>query len=415
MNDSERLYAVWMLSAVNGSLSFVYKALRYFTTAGEVYRCNEKMFGPNFTAQDIEPFLNKDLSKAKSIVEYCDIKGIQIIPFSSPEYPRGFRDLKNAPCALFVKGKIPDLKDHAFLGMVGTRRATEVGQKTASTIAYEVSSADVVVVSGLAEGIDTYSHKGSLFCGKPTVAIIAGDVEHIYPKANKELYERITNNGAVISETLPGTPLRDFMFPTRNRLISALSDAVLVVESGEQGGSLITAGHCISQGKPLLAIPGSIYDPMAKGTNNLIKKGATLVTSSDDILKVLNKQYNGKLSIKKRSATSNPMLLKPTNKETTTVSVETTKPKRTSSKKNKEPEIQTNDRFAAEARNAFKLADLSENERKVFGVIADKGPCALDVICQSCGLTFNETVVIVSNLELEDLIKEVGYNNYIVR
>ena len=175
--------------------------------------------------------------------------------------------------------------------MVGTRKATNYGRSTAYNIARELSENGITVVSGLAMGIDAKSHEGALSGGSPTVAVIASGLDSLYPKINIPLMNKILNNGAVISEYLPGTPSEKYHFPERNRIIAGMCKATIVVEADLKSGSLITAKHATEENRDVFAVPGNITSTSCKGSNFLLKDGANMLTSAKDVLDYYNIGY----------------------------------------------------------------------------------------------------------------------------
>jgi len=215
--------------------------------------------------------------------------GIKLVTYRDNEYPKILKEIYNPPAVLYMRGNFK--KDDEFsLAVVGTRRFTPYGKQVTQEISYGLAKAGITIVSGLAVGIDTEAHKASLEAGGRTIAVLGGgiDEESIFPSVNKNLAKRIIENGVVLSEYPPGTPSLKQNFPARNRIIAGLSLGVLVVEAGEESGALITASYALDQGKDVFAIPGSIYFKTSRGPHNLIKMGAKLVTSYEDILSELN-------------------------------------------------------------------------------------------------------------------------------
>lgn len=217
---------------------------------------------------------------------FGDIKKISI---NEKNFPKCLKEIKNPPENIFYKGELPKKYSDCF-AIVGTRLCSEYGKRIALEFSNQLSQAGLTIVSGLAPGIDTYSHLACVEKNRQTIAVLGTglDEKSIYPKENLMLSRKIlATGGCLISEYPAGTNGSKLTFPARNRIISALSVGVLVVEAKEKSGSLITAGFARSQGKKLFAVPGSIYSPNSKGTNALIKKGVQLVESSNDILKAL--------------------------------------------------------------------------------------------------------------------------------
>ena len=210
--------------------------------------------------------------------------GIGYIMLTDELYPDSLRYIDDPPEILYYKGNIELLKEKNMIAMVGSRQATSYGRDAAELVASQLASAGVVVVSGLAYGIDTSSHKGAIAAGGHTIGVSGCGINIIYPHGNKQLYEKMYMNHLVISENGLDVQSYGFNFPLRNRIISGLSRGVVVVEAREKSGSLITADMALMQGRNVYAIPGRINDPLSKGTNRLIREGATLVDNADVIL-----------------------------------------------------------------------------------------------------------------------------------
>ena len=217
----------------------------------------------------------------------AEAMGVRILCYEDESYPLELKNIDDCPVAIYVRGKMPDW-NRAAVAIVGTRKPTAYGKRMAEKIAGELAAAGVVVVSGMAEGIDALAHQGAIDAGGETLAVLGSGVDEIYPPVNERLYWRIVDNGAVISELPLGSPPRKYHFPARNRLIAALSRLVLVVEAGLKSGSLITAKRALEQGKDVAALPGNVTSPLSEGTNKLIKDGAMLVERSADILEALS-------------------------------------------------------------------------------------------------------------------------------
>jgi DNA processing protein len=192
-----------------------------------------------------------------------------------------------------------------MVAIVGARNASALGRKLATTIATELSQAGLVIASGLARGIDAAAHEGPLING--TVAVVAGGVDNIYPPENAALYERIRTQGCIVSEMPLGQTPQARHFPRRNRIISGLSRGIVIVEASEGSGSLITANYALEQGREIFAVPGSPLDPRAKGTNRLIREGATLNESAADVLAGLRPILGGDFAEPERSTPKGPI------------------------------------------------------------------------------------------------------------
>jgi DNA processing protein len=212
--------------------------------------------------------------------------GVHAVPIASPAYPERLRRLRDAPVLLLVHGT-PALLLVRAVAIVGPRAPTEPGRATARRLAFELARAGLAIVSGLARGVDAAAHEGALEAGGATVAFQACGPERVYPPAHRRLAQRIAGQGALVTEFPPGTPPLPAYFPLRNRLISALAEAVIVVEARERSGSLVTARLAADQGIDVWAVPGPLGAPTSAGTNRLIQQGAGLVIEASDVLEKL--------------------------------------------------------------------------------------------------------------------------------
>lgn len=212
--------------------------------------------------------------------------GHDLLAWDDPRYPPALLELGHAPPVLYALGDV-DLLARPALAIVGSRHPTPQGLDNARAFARAVSQAGVAVVSGLAAGIDGAAHEGALEGNGSTIAVMGTGPDRVYPARHRTLAHAIAQRGLILSEFPPGTPVRDFHFPRRNRLISGLARGVLVVEAALQSGSLITARLAGDQGREVFAIPGSIHSPLSKGCHKLIREGAKLVETAQDILEEL--------------------------------------------------------------------------------------------------------------------------------
>lgn len=219
--------------------------------------------------------------EAKREIEALAKRGGRMIASCEPDYPRSLAAAEPPPPLISVLGHAT-LLQREMVAMVGARNASALGRKLAGALAHGLGEAGLVVVSGLARGIDAAAHDGALAGG--TVAVVAGGVDNIYPPENAALYERIKAEGCIVSEMALGQVPQARHFPRRNRIISGLARGVVVVEAAEGSGSLITARFALEQGREIFAVPGSPLDPRARGTNRLIREGATLTESAADVV-----------------------------------------------------------------------------------------------------------------------------------
>lgn len=206
-----------------------------------------------------------------------------LITWDSPQYPPLLRQLDDPPVALFAHGQLSSLSKPA-VAMVGARRATRTARHCASDWAEQLAAQGIAVVSGLAQGLDAAAHQGSLNHLDTTVAVAATGLDRVYPRQHQALAQRILERGVVLSEHGPDSALQAWHFPQRNRIISGLCVATVVVEADVRSGSMTTAQHAAEQGREVLAVPGSILNPLARGCHRLIRDGAALVDSTDDLM-----------------------------------------------------------------------------------------------------------------------------------
>ncbi len=234
--------------------------------------------------------------------QQCLDLGLEVLAFGHPRYPAGLLDDRLPPPVLFARGDLALLAGRR-VGIVGTRNATAGGRATARLLGHGLTAAGVHVLSGLARGVDGHAHRGSLAAaaesvegaGRP-IAIVASGHDVIYPREHADLWKTVGDTGLLLSESPPGTPPEPHRFPLRNRIVAALSEVVIVVESRERGGSLITASEAIDRGIPVMAVPGPIDRRSAAGTNRLICDGAAPVLGVDDVLIALSYQ-NGRSAV----------------------------------------------------------------------------------------------------------------------
>ncbi len=223
----------------------------------------------------------------KADLNWLAEKDHHIITSLDENYPIQLKDLPDAPPILYVRGD-PDYLLQPQLAIVGTRNPTATGRNTAKDFAQHLSNVGITITSGLASGIDGASHEGALHGIAGTLAVVAHGLDIVYPAQHQKLAQKISENGAIVSEMPIGTQPRRGLFPRRNRLISAFSLGTLIVEAAQKSGSLITARYALEQNREVFAIPGSIHNPMARGCHQLIRQGAKLVESADDILEELH-------------------------------------------------------------------------------------------------------------------------------
>ena len=219
--------------------------------------------------------------------EELERKNIDVITWDDLEYPRRLKEIEQPPPLLYIKGNLSD-EDDWSVAIVGTRRKTVYGIQMAERISTFLSSHGITIISGLARGIDSVAHSNAILNHGRTIAVLGCGVDRIYPPENKKLAESIINQGALVSDYPPGTPPDGANFPPRNRIISGMSKATVVVEAGKKSGAIITAKFAAEQGREVFAVPGNLNSPQSFGTNWLIQQGARPLVDLDELLEVLN-------------------------------------------------------------------------------------------------------------------------------
>lgn len=265
-------------------------ALKLFGKYGDPENWDKKVYSDalqhNLIKKTAYDYLVSDFEPDgwKGICKYLETYDIKYSVYLDDDYPALLKTIYSPPLVLYYRGNLSDALQDWNLGVVGTRKPTEYGKSMTNTIVEPIAKAKVTIVSGLAYGIDTAAHRAALKAEGKTVAVLAHGLETIYPPQNKELAEQIIETGAIISEYEPGSKMEVWNFPARNRIISGLSHGVLIVEGPLSSGAMLTGKFAADQNRDVYALPGQINIPNAQGPNNLIKNGAKLVTSAEDIL-----------------------------------------------------------------------------------------------------------------------------------
>jgi DNA processing protein len=286
LSDSERVQWLRLARTPNvGPVTFAQLIARFGSATGaiaEVPRLARRGGGEVPKLPD-EAQIRREMEQLAAL-------GGRFVMSGEPDYPSGLAALDTPPPVLAVLGRESILK-REMIAMVGARNASALGRKLAQRLAADLGEAGLVVASGMARGIDTAAHEGAMATG--TCAVVAGGIDIVYPPENQALYERLKTEGAVVSEMPLGEPPQARHFPRRNRIVSGLARGVVVVEAAEGSGSLITARFALEQNREVFAVPGSPLDPRAKGTNRLLRQGAVLTETADDVLTVLKPILGG--------------------------------------------------------------------------------------------------------------------------
>ena len=272
--------------------------LDHFGTPEDVYYADEAEYAlvEGLSKTQLELLADKSTDGADKILGDCQRLGLRILTMQDADYPARLRGIFEPPCLLYVKGTLPAFDEEVAVAMVGTRACTPYGTQSAEKIAYGLAKQGALVVSGAARGIDSAAHRGALRAGGVTVAVLGNGLDVVYPEENAGLYRDIAATGALLSEYPPGTAAEGWHFPIRNRIISGLCLATVVVEAPlERSGALITANTALEQGRDVFAVPGPIDAPTSVGCNRLIQDGVGLVMDARDILRVYTERFPDRL------------------------------------------------------------------------------------------------------------------------
>lgn len=298
MTKVGKKYWVWLSCALGAKVK-TNKIFTAFKNPLEIYKAdNEKRENSGvFTPKQREKLSKLTLEDAERIISLCERNGWDIVTPEDFEYPAGLRKINNMPLVLYVDGDITCLRGKVMIGVVGTRNPGIDGITVTHNVCTDLAAAGAVIVSGGALGIDSAAHESALYAGGKTVCVLGCGFGTNYLMSNEAMRREISKNGALVSELPPYTPASKATFPLRNRIISGMSHAVLVVEAGERSGSLITAKAAIAQGRDVFAIPGNVLSSAYTGANRLIADGAKAAVCANDILKSFAIKYPDRLKL----------------------------------------------------------------------------------------------------------------------
>jgi DNA processing protein len=290
LENENLIDALQLIRTLNvGPITF-FNLIQRFGTAGKAISALPELSRRGGSKVGLVPYLRE---MAEKEIAACTKFGAKMIMYGSPDYPSLLHNIPDPPPVITVRGDIKIWQDKTIIAMVGARNASAGGCQFAQKLAKELGENEVIVASGLARGIDSFVHKGSL--AKGTIAVIAGGIDNIYPPENAPLYQQIFEHGVVVSEQPFGSIPFAGSFPGRNRIIAGMSVGTVVVEASPKSGSLITARFALENNREVFAVPGSPLDPRSKGCNHLIKQGAIMVESVGDIMEGIAHTRRSKL------------------------------------------------------------------------------------------------------------------------
>ncbi len=291
-DESKILEYIWLTLACGPNSTQQFKIYSEFSNIHETYIATDYAKF-KLTAETQVKLSNKDLTKAKEILKKCNSMGIDILCFEDEKYPVKLRKIKDPPLVLYCKGKMMDFDKKFCISMVGTRKMTEIGKQSSEYLAGEYGKLDVIVISGLAKGVDSTCQKAALNNGGSVVGVLGNSIDTIYPKDNAALFNKLYKRGLVLSEYWPGCVTKAECFPRRNRIIAGLADVLIVIEAPKGSGALITANHALKQGKKVFIAPMPLLG-VYEGAATLLRTGEA--TAIYDPLQALE-DYEGAVNV----------------------------------------------------------------------------------------------------------------------
>jgi len=341
--------------------------------------------------------LDHDLSAADRILADCQRLNLRLLTIQDAEYPRRLQNIFDPPVLLYVKGRMPAIDEEAAIAVVGTRHCTPYGTASAERLGQELAASGAIVVTGLAVGVDSAAARGALRAGGVVVGVVGNGLDVYYPHESRFLYDDVAAAGALISEYPPGAEAERHHFPARNRIMSGLSVAALVVEAPERSGALITAHLALDQGRDVYAVPGPIGAPASVGSNRLIREGAGLATKGWDILQDYEARFPDKLHPAGKLPNWTPL---PARRR-----AEPKAPIRPEAQPKTEPK-------AAEAPRTISLQGLTDDQIALLRVLGTEKPIQVDDLVETAGIPARRVLSALTMLEIDGYVLQHSGKRY---
>lgn len=389
----------WLWYTLMPELSAQHKMLllEHFSDPEEIYQANEDAFAKfSYVTPAMKAALtNKDLTQAERVLKLCRDKDIGILTFYNELYPARLRNIVDPPLVLYYRGKLPHFNELPVISVVGTRRATPYGCRTAKRISGQIAACGAVVASGGTSGIDTSAMVGALDAGT-VVGVLAGGLDKVYPAANTGLFELVAKQGCLISEYPPETRPQKWFFARRNRILSGIANGVLVVEAPEDSGALITARQAYQQGRDLFVVPGNIDVAACAGSNALLRERGTAVLCGWDVVREYAPMYPGKIEKREFLEEDSGLAL---------VAQEPEFPKLTQ-KRVKENDKKSIDNTAVTAYSGIRdiLQELTQEQKQIVLCLSDT-PVSVDLVIDKVGLPAAKVLGILTVLSLKGIVQ----------
>lgn len=391
------IHWIWLATRTGLNEREKFALLQHFQDPEDIFYAEAKAL--DVKPDGLEALLDKDLTASRKILDECVDKDIHICTLQDAAYPARLKNIADPPLVLYYKGRLPDFDGAPAIAVVGTRKATPYGITAANRMGYQIAKCGAMVVTGLAEGIDGAGAKGALMADGTVVGVLGCGADRVYPAFHRSLYADTQRCGCLITEYPPGTPPYKWNFPKRNRIISGLSNGVLVVEAPEISGSLITARDAAEQGRDVFVVPGNIDVPTFVGSNALLKEGAAPATCGWDVVGEYAALYPGRL---RPFTGTGPMLVaqdpeKPLPK-VAQKPLSPAKARPSDRKKEKKPIDKTEKPPYSDIHDA-----LSEEERRIAALLENGEKLVDDVIAES-GLSASRVSSVLTMLQIKGII-----------
>ena len=390
-------YWVWLTTLQGVSDDTRLRLLQAFSSPEDIYYADagDLALVKEIRKDELAALENHSLDEAERILERCGKKEIFVVTYADALYPQRLKNIYHPPLMLYGKGKMPLFDEEVAVAVVGTRGCTPYGIRCAQELGYELTQQGGMVISGMARGIDAAAMEGALRFGGFTCGVLGGGVDVVYPKENRRLYEDVAATGVLLSEYPPQTEPRSWHFPHRNRIMSGLSVATLVIEAPEKSGALITAAAAAEQGREVFAVPGPISARESAGCHQLIREGAGLATCAWDILREYESRYPHKIRAKVA-----PMPDLPNHSGA---------PKKAAAKK-----VETEEAVPAlPTMSPETLAALEEDQRAVLLILREELSCISDDIAVALDLPVHRVLSALTMLEIEGCAAATGGRGFI--
>ena len=429
------LYYIWLSSTLSPGSKTAKLVLEHFGDIEKIYNADKKDFEAlSISGNDLIALGNKNLDKAKHYYKYCSDKNIGILCYDDPYYPERLKIIENPPPMFYYQGKLIQFDDYPCITMVGTRSCSERGFRLAYESGFYMALKGGVVINGLALGIDGACITGALDAGGYAVGILGCGIDRIYPYGNKEIFARLSKTGLILTEFPPFSEPKGTNFPIRNRVMSALSLATVVLEADSKSGAMITARHALQQGRRIFAVPAKPYDKTYSGALELIKDGASVFTEADDVLTEYSMSFPHRINLAKKMDLPEESLNgyvamyfkkdidpdEPVNRKFTTTG---TKNENRQSTENKTEEVKTikQDAFASESTEkdtqkpeksgSPDFSTLSEAEVKIYNIINEFKSLTADEIADR-GIKIDDVLSALTLLEIFGLVRALPGGKY---